>query len=365
MRELLRHRPVEAACVRARDDGAGELDLEVDVERPVALGPKIRERFGILLRRRHEPVLEQRQRRDPGPDRRRERLAEERPERLVLPRLDVTRAPVVDEDDAEDVVPERRRASPARRASCRLRRRSRARARCRAACSGPKRGVLVGGRLRLTARTHDRRPAHDDRPRTAVVPDRKVAPVGQQRLGVRPEETSEVRRVLERRVEVDVVRDRERQMRARRPRARRDRRLPSRARRCARACPPTTSGRARGTGSAFGLEHGAEAVRREVENPVSHTEADAWRSTVDREDAEADCAGHSGSTPCLRAPRPARRSCSSRSSGGRRAGRERARRRLPNERPTERTSRRVRTPTRSVSASAACSSPRTPPPRAG
>ena len=38
MRELLRHRPVEAACVRPRDDRAAELDLELDVERPVALG---------------------------------------------------------------------------------------------------------------------------------------------------------------------------------------------------------------------------------------------------------------------------------------------------------------------------------------
>ena len=49
-------------------------------------------------------VLEQRERRHPGGDRRRERLAEERPERLVLPRLEVPRAPVVDEHDAEDVV---------------------------------------------------------------------------------------------------------------------------------------------------------------------------------------------------------------------------------------------------------------------
>ena len=36
--ELLRHRPVERARVRARDDRARELDLELDVERPVALG---------------------------------------------------------------------------------------------------------------------------------------------------------------------------------------------------------------------------------------------------------------------------------------------------------------------------------------
>ena len=75
---------------------------------------------------------------------------------------------------------------------------------------GPKRGASSVGSLRLAARAHDRRPAHDDRSRAAVVPDRQVAPVRQQRLRVRPEETSEIRRVLERRVEVDVVADRER-----------------------------------------------------------------------------------------------------------------------------------------------------------
>ena len=52
VRELLRHRPVEAACVRARDDRAAELDLELDVERPVALGAEVRQRLGILRRRR-------------------------------------------------------------------------------------------------------------------------------------------------------------------------------------------------------------------------------------------------------------------------------------------------------------------------
>ena len=48
--------------------------------------------------------LEVDERRHPGADRGRERLAQEGAERLVLPGLDVARAPVVDEDDAEDVL---------------------------------------------------------------------------------------------------------------------------------------------------------------------------------------------------------------------------------------------------------------------
>jgi len=44
-----------------------------------------------------------------------------------------------------------------------------------------------------------------------VVADREAAPVRKQRIRVRAEEPSEVRRVLERGVEVDVVRDLERQ----------------------------------------------------------------------------------------------------------------------------------------------------------
>jgi hypothetical protein len=109
VRELLRHRPVETTSIRTRHDGASELDLEIDVEAPLALDVQVGKRLGVLRRRRHEAVLEQGERCDPSPDGGREGLAEERPERLVLPRLDVTRAPVVDQEDAEDVVAKRGR----------------------------------------------------------------------------------------------------------------------------------------------------------------------------------------------------------------------------------------------------------------
>ena len=104
------------------------------------------------------------------------------------------------------------RSAPARRACSARRRRSRARARCRAAATGRRRRVGVG-RLCLAVRPADRRAADDDRAGAAVVADRQVAPVRQQRLRVGPEHPAEVRRVLERGVEVDVVGDRERQLR--------------------------------------------------------------------------------------------------------------------------------------------------------
>ena len=63
-------------------------------------------------------VVERVERRHPGGDRGREGLTEEGAERLVLPGLNVPRAPVVHEHDAEDVLPEvrdrDRLAEPAR-----------------------------------------------------------------------------------------------------------------------------------------------------------------------------------------------------------------------------------------------------------
>src|SRR5687767_3647703 len=102
MGELLGGVPVEAARVRAGDDGAVELDLEVDVERPLLGRAQVREWLGILRWTGHPG--QRVQRRHPGAYRRREGLAQERAERLVLPALDVARAPVVDEHEAEDVL---------------------------------------------------------------------------------------------------------------------------------------------------------------------------------------------------------------------------------------------------------------------
>src|SRR5436305_308915 len=81
----------------ARNDGAVQLDLELQVEPPVATAGEVWQRRRLLGRGLDTAVAEQRERRHPGRDRRLERLAEEGAERHVLPRLDVARAPVVDE----------------------------------------------------------------------------------------------------------------------------------------------------------------------------------------------------------------------------------------------------------------------------
>ena len=214
VRQLLRHRPVERAGVRPRDDRSGQLDLELDVEPPVRGHAQVGERLRILCRRRHESVLQERERRDPRRDGGRERLSEEGTERLVLPRLDVARAPVVDEHDSEHVLAEvgGRNRHPERAADADdepeleldVEPSTRPEARLR-----------IVGPFRLAAGPDDRCSSDDDGARTAVIADRKVAPVRQQRIRIRAEEASEVRGVLERRVEVDVVADPEREVHGR------------------------------------------------------------------------------------------------------------------------------------------------------
>ena len=223
---------------------------------------------------------------------------------------------------------------------------------------GPKRGTSSVGGFAWPHGTHDRRSAHDDRPGAAVVADRQVAPVRQQRLRVGPEETSEVRRVLERGVEVDVVRRPRTEGRARRPRAGRDRLPRGRARRCARSCPPTTRGRARGTGSASARRTPAPrpcAARSRTPCPTRNPTRGASPPTEKTPKPTPPVIGEASRAP--RAPRPARRSCSCRSSGRARAARERARRRRRSARATRTRRRRARMPSGSVSASAASSSP--------
>ena len=63
----------------------------------------------------------------------------------------------------------------------------------------------------LAGRAAHRRAARHHRARAAVVADRQLEPVRQQRLVVGPEHQPDVARVVDRRVEVDVVGHRERQ----------------------------------------------------------------------------------------------------------------------------------------------------------
>ena len=119
--DLLGDAPVQVARVGLRHALAVELDLERDVERPRLLAQVRGGRRVLRLERRGAERRERRHRRHPRRDRRRERLAEERPERLGLERLQVARAPVVEQHDAEDVVERARRRARARpsRSACR------------------------------------------------------------------------------------------------------------------------------------------------------------------------------------------------------------------------------------------------------
>src|SRR5215210_3606580 len=168
VRELLRHRPVEAAGVAARDDGAVQLHLEREVERPRLLRAEVRQRRGLLRRRGYPAFLEQRERRHPRGDRRREALAEEGAERDVLPRLQVARAPVVDKGDAEDVLAKRVRRyglpQPARRADDEAELELDVEPTRRA-----EHGRIGVRRLRLAARPPNRRAADDDGAGPAVI----------------------------------------------------------------------------------------------------------------------------------------------------------------------------------------------------
>ena len=213
MCELLRQRPVERPRVALRELLPVQLHLERDVDAPVAAPGQMRQRGGILCGRLDPRVLEQRERRHPGRDGRLERLAEVRAKRHVLPRLDVAGAPVVDEHDAEYVVGERLD----RHGLAELRRNADDEAELEleveSAARAEGRRLLVRS-LPLAAGPDDVRSTDDDAARSAVIRDREPAPVRQQRFLVGPEYAAEVRGVLERRVEVDVVRDVERQTKA-------------------------------------------------------------------------------------------------------------------------------------------------------
>ena len=173
---------------------------------------EVGQRLGVLTGQVDPGRVERRERGHPVRDRGRERLAEERPERDVLPGLDVARRPVVEPDDAEDVVGEVAAATGcAERGAgaddeaelgldvepgARPERRGRGRPGPSAGRCGRTTGVPLGTTV----------------PAAAVVADRQVPPVGQQRLRVGAEDPADVGGVVERGVEVDVVGDLERQV---------------------------------------------------------------------------------------------------------------------------------------------------------
>ena len=137
----------------------------------------------LLRRPRDTKRFERIQGHDPGRNRRGESLAVERPERHIFPLLDVARAPVVHQHEAEDVplgFGDRDRlaeriglADDAGRLELEIELGRRAEDR-----------LLAVGQLELALRTADRGAADDDRACPAVVGDGHVQPVRQQRVSL-------------------------------------------------------------------------------------------------------------------------------------------------------------------------------------
>ncbi len=176
---------------------------------PLPVEGEVVERLRVLAGQVDPRGVERLQRGDPVGDRGREGLAQERAEGDVLPGLHVAGRPVVEPDHAEDVVGE-----PGDRDPVALRGRGAdheaelgldVEAGARA-----ERGSGVGGRLALPVRPDDRGARRDHGAGAAVVADREVLPVRQQRLLVRPEDLAHVGGVRLGGVEVDVVADLER-----------------------------------------------------------------------------------------------------------------------------------------------------------
>ena len=210
--DLLRDRPVQVAGVRARDHRAVQLDLERDVERPGLLA-QVGSGGGSCGSRGHARARELRERHHPGEidvandlprngpsgwysqawmSRADQSFSSTTPNMWSSARSIGTGSPI---GLGTPTTKPTSSSMSSRRLGPKLRRRAAARSAAGPAC-----------------RSHHRA-------RPPVVADRQVAPVRQQRLGVGPEHPAEVRGVVERRVEVDVVRDLERQPSSRRRRS--------------------------------------------------------------------------------------------------------------------------------------------------
>ena len=187
----------------------GDIELQVVIVR-LRL-PQIRQRHRILRRAMHAERLQRLARHDPRADRGRERLGLERPERHIFPLLDVARAPVVQQHEAEDhllglLLGEHlahRRGLADHDAHFQLEIEPLAR---------PEARHLRRRRLQLPARPAHLGAADDDGGGAAVIADRHVQPVRLQRIVLAAEHDADIGGVLLRRIEIGVACDRDRQM---------------------------------------------------------------------------------------------------------------------------------------------------------
>ena len=205
--------------MRARQLPGAKMCFELDVEISaflVGIVGQVGQRRRLIAaagKRRAAERLERLHGHDPGRYRGSETLAEERPERLVLPGLDVARRPVVEQHHAEDLL---RRLRNRHRLSQRIARpddeaQLEFEIQPLAGTEHRRRCVRrVGLSTGLPTWTYHRRAAHHDRRGTPVVADRHPVVIRQQRV-VRPEHPARVLRVVDAGVEVAVVADRDRQ----------------------------------------------------------------------------------------------------------------------------------------------------------
>src|SRR5262249_26831212 len=147
-------------------------------------------------------------------------------------------------------------------------------------------------RLRLATRPRHRRPTDHDRPRAAVIADRKMAPVREERVGVGTKEPAEVRRMLERGVEVDVVRDLERQMYLDVVERDQLRAAVDQLDDALDGPLPRTAPGSEEAVEARCCEHVVTRRRREIEDSIPDAEPDARSLALRREHAEADRSFH-------------------------------------------------------------------------
>ena len=188
-------------------------DFELDAERRRSRGPSDRRdraaaagspggRGGIGLAERRQRLRAD----DPRADAGQEILGEERPERLIFPRLQVARRPVVEQAIAGDMLA--RLADRDRRAELVAARRSRCRARAHNRGGGS--GHIRAHRRRAPCAARSGRitgsPDGAHRACAAVIADRHIFVVGQQRI-VGAELLADVGRVMDADVEVGVVAD--------------------------------------------------------------------------------------------------------------------------------------------------------------
>ncbi len=176
---------------------------------PLAVEGEVVERLRVLAGQVDPRGVERLQRGDPVGDRGGEGLAEERAEGDVLPGLHVAGRPVVEADHAEDVVGERGDGDPVALRGRGADHEAELGLDVESGTRAVRRGG-VGGRLALPVRPDHRGARRHHGAGAAVVADREVLPVRQQRLLVRPEDLADVGGVRLGGVEVDVVTDLER-----------------------------------------------------------------------------------------------------------------------------------------------------------